>query len=376
MIKFRASCKINAIGVDFFMPNLFKITKNEKTSYLYGTIHFSVDEVCGLSAEAKHAFEQASHIVLEQTPEDLNKVGEYLITQFDEWKKQIPDEFYNTYSDYVSVSQLKKIAELFGVELTQTNPSHLTLFQIIETSPILLCLKIQVKHLQNLGLMRTNYNLDVRLANQATSIGKPVASLDTLKDIARRILGFSYSYQEQVEYAEYTLHKLLNTSLDKLKKQYDVLINLYLAGDNEKLTIFLDSLLDTPMSKSINKSLVLDRDSIFVHSMQNYLDSGNAFFAMGAADLPGVLALLKDSGCIIEAIEEGKRIHSIHSLKNTYTSLRKVNLSTEIKRSTHSNEQCNFFGSQNNTFSQHNKEDLPILSDSVKEKETNRPLKM
>lgn len=83
---------------------------------------------------------------------------------------------------------------------------------------------------------------------------------------------------------------------------------------------------------------------------------------------PGGLALLKDSGCIIEAIEEGKRIHSIHSLKNTYTSLRKMSLSTEIKRSTNSNERCNFFGFQNNTFSPHNKEDLPIISDSVKEK--------
>jgi uncharacterized protein YbaP (TraB family) len=45
---------------EYKMPLLFKITKDNKSSYLYGTFHVTDSEVCKFSLQAKQAFEAAS----------------------------------------------------------------------------------------------------------------------------------------------------------------------------------------------------------------------------------------------------------------------------------------------------------------------------
>src|SRR5262249_37757802 len=109
------------------MSNLFKITKNEKVNYLYGTCHMtSNSEICALSEEAKRVFEEANYVGVEMITEEQEKVPEHFILVLEEWKKQngINSEELPSYLTY---AQIKKIATLFMDQLP--SPSHISLFK-------------------------------------------------------------------------------------------------------------------------------------------------------------------------------------------------------------------------------------------------------
>lgn len=353
------------------MPNLFKITKNGKVSYLYATCHFQDDEVCTLSEETKQAFEQASCIVLEFLSEDQVKLEEHLTKKFDAWKMHAQPGLQNQLTDYLSFTQVKQIAELFADDLLQVHPSHLTLLKMLETSPMLLCQKVQAKQLKNLGFLGSD-SLDNQLEKQAKLTQKPTAALDTLDDISARLLGFSFTYQEQIDYAKYFLEKQLNSSVEEIKNSALKLITAYLSGDIEELKKNNSSLEEPSICKAHTKYYAYERDPIFAQAMQPHLEAGNAFIAIGALHIPGVLSLLQENGCVIEPIQEENRIYKINRLKNTNKSLMKANLLSDYESSTQSGDIFSFFNCKSDAFNLQHKQDLPFFLELIREGKINR----
>lgn len=302
------------------MPVLFKIIKDEKESFLFGTLHINDERVCKLSAEAKNAFEQASCVLVESHNQAAELLS-HLSVKINEWKNNNPINSEASYADYLTVSQIKKIGELFKLD------SFTDLLKQIEIPPMLLCANINEINVQNLGL--SHLALDAQLAQQAENLNKPVISLDIPEDLSERMIGFSFDYEAQINYAKDFLSKYLFT-IEKFKELVETLKELYLIGNCNGIREYLNSNENKVVNEYWN-NLIDERDSLFVEKMQPYLNSGDAFVAMGSTHLPGVLSLLKQRGYVILPIEESEHSYEIQTLKNTNIALLKNNLLLDIE---------------------------------------------
>ncbi len=358
------------------MPNLFKITKQGKVNYLYGTCHLDNDAVCTFSPETKQAFEQASCVAVEMTSEAQDKLKDYLISKFEEWKKQNRIGSEKPLTDYLSATQTKKIADIFEDELLTSHPSHTALFQLLETSPMNLCQKINVKQMHNLGFLGDK-SLDKQIENQAKLVRKPTVSLDTPEDLAQRLVGSQFSYEQQVDYAKHFLaEQFTSNNHEEIKKLSQQIIALYLAGDPEGLTKLNNPRESTPIGKSYFQSLAYGRDPILAQTMRPLLEAGDTFFAMGAIHIPGVLSLLEKDGCVIEPVHEGERLYKVQTLKNTNITLRKTNLLSDFERSIQQEELFSFFNRSNKFTLQNEENNLQIFLDLIKEGKIDRNQKI
>lgn len=357
------------------MPNLYKITKNGKVSFVYGTCHIQNDEVCTISEETKQAFEQSSCVVVEMTDEEQAKVDNYLPEILEKWKTHFQIDKH--FTDYLSETQATQIMKLFDDELAQAHSYGLALTNLLESSPILLCQKINVKQLINLGLLGSD-SLDKQFERQAKRIGKPTAMLDSAEDVAQRFAGLSFTCQEQLEYAKCVLDKQLSSTEEEIKKMILKIVTTYLAGNPKELIKLNDSSEPDPICKSYTKSLVFQRDPVFIQAMLTHLEAGNAFIAMGALHIPGVISLLeKECDCVIEPIPEGNRLYKINTLENTNKPLRKANLLSEFEFSVRCEKSmfsC-LFASEID-FSLKHKQDLPIFLELIREGKIDRNKKI
>jgi uncharacterized protein YbaP (TraB family) len=325
------------------MPKLFKLTKQKKTIHLYATCHFNNDQIFNLSAETKQAFEQASRVVLEITLEEQEKIATYLASELENWKKN--NNIDSDLTDYLSISLTKKIAKVFEEQLSYSPPSHMALFELLETSPMHLCYKINIQCMHNLGLLG-HTNLDKLFYEQARLVRKPVIGLDSAEDLAKRLIGCAFSYQEQVDYAKYFFAEQFDSdSYAKINELCRQIQTFYLEGDIKGLqSLRHDKAF--PKFKLYLQSMVEERDQIFVHNLEPHLDEADTFIAIGAMHIPGVLALLEACGWKVEPIQESECSYPVRTLENTNITLSKTNLLADFKRSMQQEESWGFF-SQN-----------------------------
>ncbi len=139
--------------------------------------------------------------------------------------------------------------------------------------------------------------LDMQLQLQATLQGKEIYGLETMSE---QIAVFNdMSMVDQVD----LLKEALALHVE-LGRQFDVLMQAYLARDLAQLMAIVDQ---PKQQRSDAFAAMMDRllgrrNTVMLERMRARLQEGNAFIAVGAAHLPGLLQLLEDAGYRVSAV--------------------------------------------------------------------------
>jgi uncharacterized protein YbaP (TraB family) len=146
--------------------------------------------------------------------------------------------------------------------------------------------------------------LDKKLADLARKSGIRVQGLETFNE--QLSVFDDIAIDDQVS--------LLHSTIDSLEEKdlaYQQMLNAYLSGDLEKLVAIANSQQpgDKRLAKLINTKLIYERNQRMFNRMQNHLQAGNTFVAVGALHLPGEMGLLNKlrmAGYTVTRIKDGE----------------------------------------------------------------------
>ena len=255
---------------------LWKIeTVQGEPSHLFGTIHSSDPRVTQLAPPVKSAFDRATSFTMELL---INANG------------------VASMAEAMFFAEGKSLSAVLGQDLyEQTRQAvaaiGLATHDLDRQKPWVVVMLLSTPRAQ-LGLP-----LDMQLQLQATLQGKAIYGLETMGE---QIAVFNdMSMSDQID--------LLKDALAQhaeLTRQFDALLQAYLARDLAQLM----AIVDQPKRKrsdafaAMMDRLLRQRNALMLERMQVRLNEGNAFIAVGAAHLPGLLRLLEDAGYRVSAV--------------------------------------------------------------------------
>ncbi len=248
-------------------------------NYVLGTIHVTDPRILNLPKAVREAFASAKSATFEirQSSGDQAKM-----------LKLMSLEPGRTLGEYLTREQLKlvgKAADLYGL------PEHM----LQRFKPWALYLIFSVPPSEHQRKARGKKALDFALQTRARDFGVPVYGLETLDE--QLALFDQLSDQVQVAYLESVLRQL-----DSFEVQFEQLLQLYLAQDISGIqNLAVESLDESDMAawESFQAEVVDRRNFLMVERMEERLQEGGAFVAVGALHLPGekgVLSLLHSKG--------------------------------------------------------------------------------
>ncbi len=239
------------------------ISKEGKKNYLFGTIHFNDKDITNLPLEVKQAFCAAETVVFEANMLDENLA--ILIVAIQKWQSK-----FNT--DTLPPMYVTQDRFLSGSTSRLTNP------------------------------------LDAQLLHEANQQNKSLIFLESLSSQMEIIIGVDFSYAEQLEYAQF----MEKWSSEDMVACYDQLTTLYLKGNPDEVLKYSIEIFENPpeVVQRYFQSFFFDRDISLAKAMRPQLEKGNAFIAVGASHLPGVIKLIQED-YEVRPIALGPRIHPI-----------------------------------------------------------------
>jgi uncharacterized protein len=257
---------------------LWTIAKEGKeTSYLFGTIHVSDEEVTTLPDVVDKALHDVDQFVMEAIP-DFEQMMVFSRTMFFNdgqlLSKLIDDSVYE---------KTKEI--LFSYQLGSDAVSVMkpwAAFLVMNYPP------------------DQGEPLDKVLLSLAQQNGATVAGLESLKEQGE--IFSQLNMEEQVRLLTDTV-----CHYDIIEEDFAAMKSFYLKRDLGGLYNYTQrySINDKPIYQRLMKKLVLDRNYIMAERMQTILEKGSTFVAIGAMHLPGkegVLSLLEKRGYSVSAI--------------------------------------------------------------------------
>lgn len=295
---------------------MYAIEKNGKKNYLFGTLHcHDID----LSAEAMRAFKQADCFLAESI--ELNETNIYLTELVKQWLQKHPEyTMLSTMDDsplWQGFVKFNKIATAHNLPLLEENE-----LDNIRYYPPYVAWMIFYFKFQNLFAGDPDQCLDSQLINICKITGKPVYALEEMKTKIEKIFQLDLSAEDSFDLFEHFFNAFNHDSFTKesFEDNFFRIKNAYLEDDFEKvknaaLEIFSES--TPPLDKlfdKLRKNLANDREASMIIKMKKHLDNGNAFIAIGAVHLPGIIKTLNSDGYIITPIKQGQRNISVGSL--------------------------------------------------------------
>jgi uncharacterized protein YbaP (TraB family) len=258
---------------------LWKVTtKSDKTSHVFGTIHSDDKRVLQLKPGVQAAFAGSERLLLEiaLTPEGvLDMMARMYRRDNSGLKQELPAPLY---------AQTVEAFHARGLEDEWVN--RLTIWGAALTLMIP----------QSSGLV-----LDLQLQTGMQARGKPVLGLETVESQLAVFADLDQASQI----------KLLSISLEELKRLEETtekLIQYYLREDIAGIAgmeqefhtgenrVFMERLMNR---------LIDDRNQRMVKAMEEHLQTGQTFVAVGALHLPGkhgIINLLRKAGYKVEAV--------------------------------------------------------------------------
>jgi uncharacterized protein len=258
---------------------LWKVTtKQDKVSYVFGTIHSDDKRVLQLKPGVQAAFAGSERLLLEVflTPEDLLEMMTRMYRRDgSKLKQDLPAPLY---TQTVETYKIRGLEEQWVNRLTTWGAA----------------LNLMIP--QSSGLV-----LDLQLQTEMLARDKPVFGLETVESQLAVFADLDKASQIQ----------LLDISLGELKRieqTTEQLIQYYLREDIAAIAgmeqefhtgenrVFMERLMNR---------LVDDRNLRMVRYMEGHLQAGNTFVAIGALHLPGesgIVNLLRKAGYKVEAV--------------------------------------------------------------------------
>lgn len=271
-----------AIERPFGQGVLWKIEDPEANvapNYVFGTVHVTDRRILNLPMEVRKAFAHARVAVFEIKQRGSDR---------ELYRDAVMLEPGQSLGDYLSGDQLRRLskaAELYGFEehvLHRFKPWALyTMFSVPPSEAAR----------KNSG----NKVLDNAMQTRARDFGMPVYGLETLEEQLALFEGASDD--EQAAYLDSVLRQL-----DEVEAGFESFLQLYLARDIDSIfNLSIESMeaADANAWESFQEVFLDRRNVNMVERMQEHLQGGGAFVAIGALHLPGeqgVLNLLQDQG--------------------------------------------------------------------------------
>jgi uncharacterized protein YbaP (TraB family) len=258
---------------------LWKISKhnNDESSYLFGTIHVSDEDITTLPAVVDQALHDSEQFVMEALPD----AEQTLI-----------------FSRMMFFNDGHLLSELVDSAIFNRTQSILSAYKL--GSNAVSVMKPWAAFLLMNYPPDEGEPLDMVLLSLAQENGASVAGLETIREQAE--IFNDLNIDEQV--------KLLTDAVchyDVVEEDFTAMKSFYLKRDLGGLYNYTQrhSMNHEPVYKKLMQKLIIDRNLTMVKRMQPMLDKGNSFIAIGALHLTGkqgVLALLEQQGYTVSVI--------------------------------------------------------------------------
>jgi len=262
---------------------LWKIEKDGRpASYLFGTIHSEDKRVLDLPEPVKQSFEQSTRLVLEMKLDDIDMLA-------------VMEKLF--------LADGKNLAVMLGKEDFQR------LFTALSEHGVLVNMAMRLKPWVAMMILSFPKReggdyLDLYLEKQAKEKGIPVYGLETLDE--QLDVFEKFSLEEQLIMLRNTLDET-----EQMPEYLDKVHKLYLARDLAGIQTLSEALLESEnpqeeqLMQRLWKRLLDDRNHVMSKRMQQHLEAGNAFVAVGAlhlADTQGLVILLQQQGYTVSKL--------------------------------------------------------------------------
>ena len=258
---------------------LWKVSKaGSSSSYIFGTIHVSDPEITNLPEAVKSALINSDTFVMEAlpNPEDVLTLSQMMF-----------------YMDGTTLS------EFLDDELFLRTATVLSEFQLpIEAVAIMRPWA---------AFLMMNYPadnpmpLDLKLLEIAMGQGAKTAGLETLSEQGAVFSEMALNDQLRLLLDTVCNYNLVAQGIEEMKQFYlQKDLNGLLAASAQH------PYADEPLYKDLNKRLLTDRNKLMIDRMQQFLQKGDAFIAVGALHLPG------DDGIVESLNQLGYEITAIY----------------------------------------------------------------
>ena len=261
---------------------LWKVSKDKKSVYLLGSIHYLKKENFPLRKNILDALDSSKRLVLEI---DLNSVPAGSAQRLTVEKA--------LYRDGTSLAQnieqetyrlaAQRAAQL-GIDMQVLNPMK----------PWFVALTMMAIKFQQLGL-DPNLGVDRYLATRAKDGGKPTSGLETLE--------FQLTLLDQLSQRDQdSMLRETVTELDLLDQNFNQIVQSWLKGDGASLeALLLASMKEYP---DLHQKIIVERNRRWLPQIEKMIAQGeDAMVVVGAAHLvgkEGVIEMLKTRGYKLE----------------------------------------------------------------------------
>ena len=258
---------------------LWKVSKaGSSSSYIFGTIHVSDPEITNLPEAVKSALINSDTFVMEAlpNPEDVLTLSQMMF-----------------YMDGTTLS------EFLDDELFLRTATVLSEFQLpIEAVAIM---RPWAAFLMMNYPADNTMPLDLKLLEIAISQGAKTAGLETLSEQGAVFSEMALNDQLRLLLDTVCNYNLVAQGIEEMKQFYlEKDLNGLLAASAQH------PYADEPLYKDLNKRLLTDRNKLMIDRMQQFLQKGDAFIAVGALHLPG------DDGIVESLNQLGYEITAIY----------------------------------------------------------------
>ncbi|EKE83460.1 TraB/GumN family protein [Idiomarina xiamenensis] len=251
---------------------LYKVTDNDRTYWLMGTLHLGKPDSLQLSATARQALRASEQILLEMSPEELTN-GQMAILQAGKREQ-------GQLQDQLSAEQwqaLVNLAQQYRIPETMLNQFEAWFVQLVILSQAV----AQEGYASNGGV-------ESQIIAYAQQQQLHIEGLETAEQ------QISALTQAQQQAGENALIEQLLQEVGQLTEQVNQLTDAWIAGDLNQIT----QMVMNEMDVSTRDVLLTDRNRRwFAHLQQS--DDEQIFIAVGSAHLGGehgLLTLFKQAG--------------------------------------------------------------------------------
>ena len=273
---------------------LWKIEKDGRVSFLFGTMHMTDERVTSLTAPARKAFDASTTVVIETT-DVLDKAQ--MITAL----MQRPE--LTMFTDGTTLTSLLPPGEVQDVT-TALDHRGIALASVAKMKPWMLSAMLALPACELARQADGAPILDVRLAEDAKASGKSLQGLETAMSQLEAMASLPMDFH---------IRGLVETLKlgDRIDDVIETMIVLYVNGDTGTFWPLFKSAMpggaeDEAGYAAFEQTMITERNKTMAEKADPILAKGNAFIAVGALHLPGregLVELLRDAGYTVTPVD-------------------------------------------------------------------------
>jgi len=254
----------------------------KKKSYLYGTFHSKDQRIFEFKKGVEKAFKKADTYAMELNMDSINQMEVMQLMVMD---SNLTLKDLLTQEDYNLVNQFFK--DSIGVSL----------FMFERLSPIITAQMIATK-----GLQEEQENaLDLYWFKKAKKEGKQLVGLESMEEQIQALKSIPVEQQAK------DLVDMVKDYGNEESFDMEEMLHIYMSGNLDSLMLVMkDFYKESPEAEQLfNDAFLYKRNVNMANRVEEYLQKGSVFMAVGATHLPGqkgVIELLRAKGYTVKAL--------------------------------------------------------------------------